>query len=120
MSAPGPTSAAEPARAVDPLARQVDLLARQVGHWAAPRWAAPSATGNCARSALLHRLVQRVANLAADAEGEPRRTVPRLDNDQALPDQLRVVAADLIGAGPPAAVLAEAAAEVAATRHALS
>lgn len=67
----------------------------------------------------MHRLVQQVANLAADAEGEPRRTVPRLDNDLALPDQLRVVAADLLAAAPPAPVLAAAAAEVTATRRAL-
>ena len=53
------------------------------------------------RADLVHRLVQEIANLAADAEGEPRRAVPRLDNDLALPDQLRVVAADLVAAGPP-------------------
>jgi hypothetical protein len=101
------------------LIRSVDLLARQVGHWEAPRWAAPAATGNVARSDLMHRLVEQVANLAADVEGEPRRRVPRLDNDLALPDQLHVVAADLLAAGAPAAVLASAAAEVTATRRLL-
>jgi hypothetical protein len=103
----------------DELSRVVDLLARQVGHWEAPRWAAPAAAGNAARADLMHRLVQQVANLAADAEGEPRRTVPRLDNDLALPDQLRVVGADLLAAGAPAEVLAGAAADVTATRRAL-
>ncbi|MBF9133741.1 hypothetical protein I0C86_33120 [Plantactinospora sp. S1510] len=112
-------NAAEPGRPVESLTRQVDLLVRQVGHWTAPRWVAPATTGNSARADLLHRLVQLLANLAADATGERRRTVPRLENDLALPDQLRVVAADLIAAAPPAVVLAEAEAEVTATRQAL-
>ncbi|MFB9237304.1 hypothetical protein ACFFWC_17375 [Plantactinospora siamensis] len=101
------------------LTREVDLLARQVGHWEAPRWAAKADRGNAARADLVHRLVQEIANRAADAAGEPRRTVPRLDNDLALPDQLRVVAADLAAADPAAPVLADAAAQVRATRLAL-
>ncbi|KAB1933377.1 hypothetical protein F8271_24535 [Micromonospora sp. ALFpr18c] len=101
------------------LDQAVQLLVRQVGHWEQPRWAAAAATGNVPRADLVHRLVQEIANLAADAEGEPRRTVPRLDNDVALPDQLRVVTADLFAAGTDAEVLARAAAEVTATRSAL-
>ncbi|MEH0843462.1 hypothetical protein V6U81_13845 [Micromonospora sp. CPCC 205711] len=101
------------------LDRAVDLLVRQVGHWQQPRWAAVAAGGNASRADLVHKLVQEIANLAADTEGGPRRAVPRLDNDLALPDQLRVVAADLVAAGPPEAVLAGAAAAVAATRSAL-
>ncbi|ASW57439.1 hypothetical protein [Plantactinospora sp. KBS50] len=101
------------------LSRAVDVLVRQVGHWEAPRWAAKAERGNAARADLMHRLVQEIANRAADAAGEPRRTVPRLDNDLALPDQLRVVAADLAAARPPEAVLDAAAAQVRATRLAL-
>ncbi|MDH6461990.1 hypothetical protein M2302_002165 [Micromonospora sp. A200] len=101
------------------LDRAVELLVRQVGHWQQPRWAAIAAGGNVSRADLVHRLVQELANLGADAEGEPRRGVPRLDNDLALVDQLRVVAADLVAAGAPDATLARAAAEVAATRSAL-
>ncbi|TCB99992.1 hypothetical protein E0H26_04835 [Micromonospora zingiberis] len=97
----------------------MELMVRQVGHWQQPRWSAVAAGGNVARGDLVHRLVQEIANLTADAEGQPRRDVPRLDNDLALPDQLRVVAADLLAAGPPAEVLARAAAQVAATRAAL-
>lgn len=97
----------------------VELLVRQVGHWQQPRWAAPAEGGNVPRGDLVHRLVQEIANLAADAEGLPRRAVPRLDSDLALPDQLRVVAADLLAADPPAEALARAAAEVTATRKAL-
>ncbi|MER7888243.1 hypothetical protein ABTX15_00255 [Micromonospora sp. NPDC094482] len=101
------------------LDRAVQLLVGQVGHWEQPRWAAAAAGGNAARADLVHRLVQEIANLAADAEGEPRRTVPRLANDLALPDQLRVVAADLMAADPEPAALARAAGEVTATRTAL-
>jgi hypothetical protein len=101
------------------LDRAVRLLVNQVGHWQQPRWAAPAAAGNVSRADLVHRLVQEIANLAADAEGQPRRAVPRLDNDLALPDQLRVVAADLVAADPPAETLARAAAEVTGTRNAL-
>ncbi|MGW4497135.1 hypothetical protein ACWENR_00730 [Micromonospora sp. NPDC004336] len=101
------------------LDRAVGLLVRQVGHWQQPRWAAPTADGDVSRADLVHRLVQEIADLAADAEGGPRRGVPRLDNDLALPDQLRVVAADLVAAAPPPEVLARAAAGVTATRDAL-
>lgn len=115
----------------DELIRVVDRLVRQVGHWAQPRWAVPlddapaagtdppGSTLRATRADLMYGLVQRIADRAADAEGQPRRHVPRLDNDLALPDQLRVVTADLVAADPPAAVLAEAAAEVAATRSRL-
>ncbi|WP_433531521.1 hypothetical protein ACQPYA_05325 [Micromonospora sp. CA-263727] len=105
-------------REVD-VGRGVELLVRQVGHWQQPRWSAIASGGNVSRADLVHRLVQEIANLAADAEGEPRRTVPRLDNDMALPDQLRVVAADLLAADPTDQILARAATEVTATRTAL-
>ncbi|MEU8153989.1 hypothetical protein AB0B94_10045 [Micromonospora sp. NPDC048986] len=101
------------------LDKAVQLLVRQIAHWQQPRWAAVATVGNVSRADLVHRLVQEVANLAADAEGEPRRVVPRLDNDLALPDQLRVVTADLLAADPGAEALTRAAAEVTATRSAL-
>ncbi|MFF5215655.1 hypothetical protein [Micromonospora sp. NPDC000442] len=99
--------------------RGVELLVGQVSHWQQPRWSAPASVGNVSRADLVHRLVQEIANLAADAEGQPRRAVPRLDNDLALPDQLRVVAADLLAADPSEEALTRAATEVAATRTAL-
>ncbi|GLY22009.1 hypothetical protein Misp04_17410 [Micromonospora sp. NBRC 101691] len=117
-AADDPAPASGPDRAVE-LDRAVEQLVRQVGHWQSPRWSALAADGNVSRADLVHRLVQEVANLAADAEGQPRRTVPRLENDLALPDQLRVVAADLVAAAPASEALARAAAEVTATRSAL-
>ena len=102
------------------LRRAVDLLVGQVGHWtAAARWTAPAAGGDVPRRDLMHRLVQEIADLDAAAEGRPRRPVPHLDNDLALPDQLRVVTADLIAAGPDDNVLAAAADRVRTTRDAL-
>ena len=103
----------------DELGRAVDLLGRRAGHWSATRWAAPASSANVARGELVHHCVQRIANLAADAEGQPRRSVPRLDNDLALLDQLRVVTADLIAVDPPLEALATATAEVTATHRAL-
>jgi len=61
--------------------------------------------------------VQRVADLAAAAEGEPRRAVPRL-GDPVLADQLAVVVDDVLRTGDPAAVRALAA-ELPALRAAL-
>ncbi|GLZ76417.1 hypothetical protein Afil01_12240 [Actinorhabdospora filicis] len=43
----------------------------------------------------MHRLIQGLADLCAEAEGREPRPVPRLDNDYALPDQLRVMTRDL-------------------------
>ncbi|MEV0392742.1 hypothetical protein [Polymorphospora rubra] len=122
---------------VEEFGRAVDLLARQVGHWEAPRWRATAGSGGIlpnrgpveaasvdrdappARRDLMHALVQRIADRAADAEGEPRRPVPRLSNDLALTDQLKVVAADLVAAGPAPDLLGAAVADVQETRRAL-
>lgn len=46
----------------------------------------------------MHALVQTLADLTADAEGRPRRKVPRLPNDMQLPDQLQVIGLDLLEA----------------------
>lgn len=99
---------------MDELTRAVERLARHVGHWAGPRWALSAADGR-PRATVMYELVQRVADRAADAEGQPHRVVPRLDNDAALPDQLRVVTADLRAAGPSPDVTAAVTADITAT-----
>ncbi len=98
------------------LGRIVDLLTRQVSHWQAPRWAAPAAAGEGTRGDAVYHLVQRLADLAADVEGRVRQEVPRLPTDTTLPDQLRVVAADLVAADPAPEILVVAATDVAAVR----
>jgi hypothetical protein len=77
----------------DEFAALVRKLVGQVSHWTPSRWAASS------HATVVHDLIQRLADRTADAEGEPRRAVPRLANDLALPDQLRVIAADAVAAG---------------------
>jgi hypothetical protein len=96
------------------LTATVGRLAGQVGHWTPSRWAASGASG-VPRGDTVHDLVQWIADRCADAEGRRRLPVPRLDNDLALPDQLKVVAADLARFGGPA-LLDEAAEKVRAVR----
>jgi hypothetical protein len=94
---------ASPAR--DPAAARVraaaNRLISRVEHWTAKRWSVPA--GGAAgpdgvgptRAETVHGLVQRLADLAADIEGRAPQRVPRLANDLALPDQVRVMVADL-------------------------
>jgi hypothetical protein len=102
----------------DPLSAAVRKLVGQVSHWTPSRWAASSG-GGASRAALMHDLVQWLADRGAVAEGRPARPVPRLDNDLALPDQLQVVAADLGRFAPPEA-RQEAAEHINALRGAFS
>jgi hypothetical protein len=99
------------------LAAAVRKLVGQVSHWTPSRWAASSVSG-LPRADVVYELIQVLADRAADAEGQPRRPVPRLANDLALTAQLRVVAADL-GAAADAAHLSDAAAHVNQVRRAL-
>lgn len=99
----------------DLLGARVDRFVAAVAHWTPTAWAAPAGVAGGpagSRADVTHALVQRIADLAADAEGQPHRPVPRLDNDLALPDQLRVLAADLLAADPPRPTLEAALAAV--------
>ncbi len=101
----------------DELTGAVDRLVGQVAHWEAARWSAgtPSEPGR-SRADRVHALAQRLADRGADAEGRNRRPVPRLA-DPVLPDQLRVLASDLVAADPPPPVLTDAAADVRRTHQ---
>jgi hypothetical protein len=103
----------------DEWARETRRLVDRVSTWTPPRWAASSASGPGSRADRFHALVQALADQAAEAEGEQCRVVPRLSPDTALPDQLRVIVADLIEAAPPEAVLAAAARRVASAKRTL-
>lgn len=96
----------------------VRRLITQVGHWEAARWRAPASAGGGIRAEAVRALVQRLADDSADAEQRRRRPVPRLA-DTVLPDQLRVLADDLLAAAPTEAVLDSATAAVLAVREAL-
>lgn len=52
------------------------------------------------RAVVMAELIQRLADLAADLEGRPRRVVPGPEHDTGLCDQLAVMAADLQAADP--------------------
>jgi hypothetical protein len=78
---------------VTDIAAATDRLRNPVRHWELPRW---SAAGRADRA---HALLQLLADLAADAEGRPRRPVPR-EHPMVLPDQIRVMADDLLAAAP--------------------
>jgi hypothetical protein len=103
------TPAGDSTRATDSdvFAGEVRRLADGLRRLPAARWRG--------RRDAVRDVVQRLADLAADLEGEPRRTVPRLEGDPSLADQLAVVADDLAraaAAGGRADVLAAARAEL--------
>ena len=95
----------------------VNRLLAHVSHWEQPRWSSPAAGGSATRADVVFTLVQQLADLGADAESRERRPVPR-EHDLVLADQLRVMAADLVEATPPDALLSDAAAAVETTRKA--
>ncbi len=75
--------------------------------------------GEMTRAEAVFNLVQRLADLSAAAEGRRARRVPRMDNDLALPDQIRVMVTDLVRAEPPERILREASEWIVATSRAL-
>ncbi|MDN3240951.1 hypothetical protein [Glycomyces tritici] len=70
------------------LERAIGRVVEGTRHWSPARLSS--------RATAMHALVQALADLAADAEGQPRRIVPRLPNDTHLPDQLQVIGLDLL------------------------
>jgi hypothetical protein len=103
---------------VTAFATSVDRLINQVAHWEQPRWWSRPGATLATRGDLVYALVQRLADLGADAEHRDRRQVPRI-GDMSLPDQLRVMADDLLAAGPPDDLLNRAVADIDAARGAL-
>src|SRR5690242_5479984 len=94
-------------------ATAVERLINQVGHWEQARWWSRTENGST-RGDVVFALVQRLADAGADAEGRPRRPVPRL-SDISLTDQLRVMTDDLLAVGAGADLVDQ----VEATRAAL-
>jgi hypothetical protein len=70
------------------LERAIGRVVEGTRYWSPARWSF--------KADAMHALVQELADLAADAEGQPRRPVPRLPNDMQLPDQLQVIGLDLL------------------------
>lgn len=80
----------------DPLPAVAEPLLSRLSTWNARSWGHRTAAG-ATRAEVAAVAVQRIADLAADAEGQPRRTVPRLPGQTGagLADQLAVLVADL-------------------------
>jgi hypothetical protein len=113
----------EKAASAAALCAAADRLVARIAHWQPSRWSRPVAgakgQGDVTRGDAVHSLVQRLADLSATAEGRPGRPVPRLNNDLALPDQLRVMVADLVRARPADETLRMATEWIAATSRAV-
>jgi hypothetical protein len=106
----GPAASSRAGPAAAQLRAAADRLDDRVRPWTPARWARQArGSDGLTRADLVFGLVQRIADAAADAEHRARRPVPRLDHDLALPDQLRVMVADLLTADPPADALRAAA-----------
>ena len=67
--------------------------------WTPARYAAAAPPWG-SRGDLVRHLAQACADAAADLEQAPRRTVPRLDSDLGLADQLAVTSDDVVRARP--------------------
>jgi hypothetical protein len=78
-----------------------ERLVGRTATWTPARWASSCPDGEGTRADVVYALVQHLADVGADAEDRPRRPVPRLEHDVTLPDQLAVVATDLLAAGTP-------------------
>ena len=83
----------------DLLRRESRSLVQRLRLWTPARYAAAAPPWGTRAELVLH-LAQACADAAAGLEGEPRRTVPRLDSDLGLADQLAVTSDDLVRAGP--------------------
>jgi hypothetical protein len=73
----------------DTLERAIGRVVDGTRHWSPARWS------HGGRAEAMRVLVQTVADVCAEAEGEPAREVPQLPNLLSLPDQLQVVGLDL-------------------------
>lgn len=87
----------------DRLWSELTVLLRRAGRWTDGSWAVR--VGDRSRADAVFALVQQLADVAADAETQPRRPVPRRD-ERMLPDQLTVMAHDVLRTGSPGAWLA--------------
>jgi hypothetical protein len=84
---------------VDLLRRESRSLVQRLRLWTPARYAAAAPPWGTRADLVLH-LAQACADAAAALEGEPRRTVPRLDSVLGLADQLAVTCDDLVRAQP--------------------
>ncbi|HEY9475519.1 MAG TPA: hypothetical protein VIS06_16940 [Mycobacteriales bacterium] len=82
------------------LLAEITVLLHRISRWTVDSWKIRANAR--ARSDAVFALVQRLADVAADAEHQPRRNVPRLD-ELMLVDQLTVMVHDVVNTGSVAA-----------------
>lgn len=97
------------------LAKEVGSLVGRLRLWTPARWAAAAEPWGT-RADLGRHLAQWCADRAAELEGRPRRALPVLAPDLLVADQLAVCGDDLVRAGPPDELCAEAVAHLLAHR----
>jgi hypothetical protein len=93
---------------MDELARAADELIPRLRRWTPDSWRLPADPAGPAigtRAEAADEAAQRLADLVADVEGRPRRTVPRRD-DVNPADRLAVMVDDVGRTGDPAAAAA--------------
>ncbi|ADD41523.1 hypothetical protein [Stackebrandtia nassauensis] len=100
------------------LGREIQRVASGVAYWSPARWRSP-APGGGDRVGAMTALIQTLADVTAVAEDRPPRPVPRLPHDTALPDQLKVVAADLVAVDPGPEAVSQVEAALARARSVL-
>jgi hypothetical protein len=96
---PQPWPRDRPDTPLELLRRESRSLVQRLRLWTPQRYAAAAPPWGT-RGDLVAHLVQACADAAADLEGELRRSVPRLDSDLGLADQLAVTSDDLVRAQP--------------------
>ena len=87
------------------LSRSLNLQADRIRGLPLARLDRPSALSGTSPADAVRAAVQALADLAADAEGEPRRPLPRLAT-HGVGDQLAVVGGDVLQFGDAAALAA--------------
>ncbi|WP_433828470.1 hypothetical protein ACQP2E_03705 [Actinoplanes sp. CA-015351] len=97
-------------------AASIDRLLNQVRHWEERRWSLPAGALGQTRAQAVRGLAEQLAALGAEAEKTPAHELPVV-HDLILPDQLRVLANDILAAGPPPELLTRAANAVHETRQ---
>jgi len=109
-----PSTGCHDAGVADPvelLRRESIALVSRLRLWTPARWrAAAPVLGS--RADVAHHLAQRIADVAAELEGQPQRPLPRPGVDLVLPDQLAVTADDLLRNQPPVALARSVAAHL--------
>lgn len=96
----------------------IDRLLNQVRHWEERRWSQPAGGTGRTRAQVVFGLAQQLADLGAEAEKVPAHDLTFV-HSMVLPDQVRVLADDILTAGPPPELLARATAAVAEARGVL-